>query len=80
MSATSTGCAHAETPEVCDIRCLTSMSSLPLAAKSGQYLATGAYTSSSPRSTRTSAQSDVIVFVVDHTFVIVFSDHGVRFA
>src|SRR4051812_43091873 len=76
MSSTWTGCAHADTPDVCDMRCLTSTASLPLAANSGQYFATGAYTSNSPRSASTRAASDVMVFVVDHTLVIVCSDHG----
>ena len=41
------------------------MSCLPAAANSGQYLATGAVRSRSPRSARISAHSAVIVLVVD---------------
>src|SRR4051794_18049118 len=80
MSSTTTGCAQAETPDVCDVRCRTSIASLPFAANSGQYFATGACTSSSPREATTSAESDVIVFVVDQTFVIVSDAHGVVFS
>src|SRR6266851_655934 len=54
----------------------TGMSALPLAANSGQYLATGASGSSSPRSIRTCAHSEVIAFVVDQTLVRVSSSHG----
>ncbi len=75
-SSCTTGCAQPLTPEVCDIRCLTSTPSLPLAANSGQYVATGASRSSCPRSARTSAASEVIVLVVDHTLTRVFSSHG----
>ena len=41
------------------------MSCLPAAANSGQYLATGAARSRSPRSARISAHSAVIVLVVE---------------
>jgi len=43
------------------------------AANSGQYLATDAYTSNSPRSTSTSAASAVIVLVTDQVAVTVSS-------
>ncbi len=79
-SSTTTGCAHPDTPDVCDMRCRTSMSALPFCANSGQYFETFANGSSSPRSTSTSALRYVIVFVDDHTFVIVFSAHGFVFS
>jgi hypothetical protein len=47
------------------------------AANSGQYLATDAYTSNSPRSTSTSAASAVIVLVTDQVAVTVSFTHGV---
>src|SRR5437763_1689695 len=75
MSSTATGCAQPETPEVCAIRWRTSMPSLPLAANSGQYLVTGAYTSSSPRSTSSSAASESMVLVVDQTLTMVSRSH-----
>jgi hypothetical protein len=53
------------------------MPALPLAANSGQYLATGEYTSSSPRSTNTSAVSAVIVLVTDQVVVMVSCTHWV---
>ena len=52
------------------------MSCLPFAANSGQYFATGASTSSSPRSTRISAARLVTVLVEDQTLVMVSCDHG----
>src|SRR4051794_11638578 len=70
------GSVHPGRPAVCDIRWRTSTPSLPAAANSGQYLATGACTSSSPRSTRTRAQRAVIVLVVDQTLVMVSRSHG----
>src|SRR4051794_7004181 len=63
-------------PAVCDSKWRTSTPSLPAWANSGQYVATGASTSSSPRSASTSALSAVIVFVVDHTLTIVSRSHG----
>ena len=47
------------------------MLTLPFWANSGQYSATGACTSSWPRSTRVSAARAVTVFVIDQTFTIV---------
>src|ERR1022692_4697193 len=55
----------------------TGMSALPPAANSGQYLATGASGSSSPRSIRMCAHSDVIALVVDQALVGVPSCQGV---
>src|SRR5688572_15673536 len=78
MSVATKGCSHPETPDVWLITCRTSMFSLPFAANSGQYFATGANGSSSPRSTRIRAARLVTVFVVDQTFVMVCSVHGVR--
>jgi hypothetical protein len=46
-------------------------------ANSGRYLATGEYTSSSPRSTNTRAASAVIVLVTDQVVVMVSRAHGV---
>src|SRR3954447_13850697 len=71
------GCSQPETPEVCDRRWRTLIPALPLAANSGQYLATLASRSSSPRSTSTSAASAVIALVVEKTLEMVFSAHGV---
>src|SRR3954447_25877400 len=70
------GCSQPETPEACDSRWRTLIPALPLAANSGQYLATVASRSSSPRSTSTSAASEVIALVVEKTLVIVSSAHG----
>src|SRR5262245_30446158 len=70
------GCSQPETPEVCDRRWRTLTPALPLAANSGQYEATVASRSSSPRSTSTSAASEVMLLVVEKTLVIVFSVHG----
>src|SRR6516164_3447189 len=70
------GCSQPETPEVCDRSWRTLIPALPRAANSGQYLATFASRSSSPRSTSTSAASEVIVLVVENTQAIVFSVHG----
>jgi hypothetical protein len=50
---------------------------LPFAANSGQYRATGAYGSSSPRSTSMSAARLVTVLVVDQTLTMVSAVHGV---
>ena len=52
------------------------MPCLPLAANSGQYAATGASTSSLPRSASISAARLVTVLVEDQTLVMVCSDHG----
>src|SRR5262245_65734387 len=71
-----TGGSQPETPEVCDSRWRTLIPALPRAANSGQYLATLASRSNSPRSTSTSAASAVIVLVVEKTQAIVFSVHG----
>jgi hypothetical protein len=54
----------------------TVIASLPPAANSGQYRATGASGSSSPRSIRMCAQSEVMALVVDHTLVSVSRCHG----
>jgi hypothetical protein len=54
----------------------TGMSPLPAWPNSGQYLATGASGSSSPRSISRCAASDVTAFVVDQTFVSVSRCHG----
>src|SRR6516164_4542745 len=75
-SSRVTGCSQPETPEVCDRSWRTLILSLPLAANSGQYLATVASRSSAPRSTSPSAASAVIVLVVEKTLVMVFSPHG----
>src|SRR5262245_15397419 len=79
-SSRVTGCSQPETPEVCDRRWRTLTPALPLAANSGQYEATAASRSSSPRSTSTSAASAVIVFVVEKTQVIVSSVQGTVWA
>jgi hypothetical protein len=71
------GCSSPDTPEACDMRWRTRTSCLPRAANSGQYLATGASTSSSPRSTSISAARLVTVLVDDQTLVMVCSDHGI---
>ena len=42
MSSSANGCSQPETPEVWLISCRTATSCFPLAANSGQYLATGA--------------------------------------
>jgi hypothetical protein len=52
------------------------MPCLPPTANSGEYLATGASTSSSPRSTSISAARLVTVLLDDQTLVMVCSDHG----
>src|SRR5262249_59993956 len=70
------GGSQPETPEVCDSRWRTLIPALPLAANSGQYLATFASRSSSPQSTSASAARAVIVLVVEKTLAIVFSAHG----
>src|SRR5882724_861819 len=75
-SSMVTGWSQPETPEVCDRSWRTLIPALPQAANSGQYAATFASRSSSPRSTSTSAASAVIVLVVENTLVIVFSVHG----
>jgi hypothetical protein len=64
-SSMVTGWSQPETPEVCDSNWRTLILPLPPAANSGQYAATLASKSSSPRSTSTSAASEVIVFVVE---------------
>src|SRR5215470_12686812 len=75
-SSMVTGCSQPDTPEVCDSRWRTLTPALPRAANSGQYEATAASRSSSPRSTSTSAASAVIVLVVEKTLVIVSWPHG----
>src|SRR5262249_33121382 len=65
-----------ETPEVCDSRWRTLTPALPRAANSGQYLATGASRSRSPRSMSKRAASVVIALVVENTLVIVSSAQG----
>ena len=62
---------------MCESRCRTSTPSLPAAANSGQYRATGAARSSSPRSARISAHSAVIVLVTDQTLAIVSRCQGI---
>ena len=74
------GWSRPDTPEACDMTCLTRTSCLPLAANSGQYFATGWSTSSSPRSTSISAARLVTVLVEDQTLVMVCSSHGVVLA
>src|SRR6516164_4925672 len=76
MSSRVIGCSQPETPEVCDSSWRTLIPALPLAANSGQYEATVASRSSWPRSTSTSAASEVIALVVENTLVMVFSPHG----
>ena len=76
MSSTVTGASQPATPDVWPSTCRTSIASLPFAANSGQYFATGSYGSSRPRSTAISAARFVTVFVDDHTLVIVSSTHG----
>jgi hypothetical protein len=71
-----TGWSQPETPEVCDSCWRTLIPALARAENPVQYAATFASRSSSPRSTSTSAASEVIVLVVENTFVIVFSVHG----
>ena len=63
-------------PAVWPITCLTSTFSLPAAANSGQYVATGAWKSMRPRSARISAHSAVIVLVIDQMFVMVSRSQG----
>src|SRR6266852_6325387 len=75
-SSMVTGWSQPETPEVCDKSWRTLIPALPRAANSGQYAATFGSRSSWPRSTSTSAASEVIVLVVEKTQVIVFSVHG----
>src|SRR5437764_12028077 len=75
-SSMVTGWSQPETPEVCDSKWRTLIPALPRAANSGQYAATFASRSSSPRSTSTSAASEVIVLVVENTQAIGFSVHG----
>src|SRR3984893_2344364 len=70
------GWSQPETPEVCDSRWRTLIPALPLAANSGQYLATVASRSSSPRSTSTSAASEVIALLVEKMLVMGCSVHG----
>src|SRR5262249_59177970 len=70
------GCTQPETPEVCDSRWRTLTPALPRAANSGQYEATAASRSSSPRSTSTSAASEVMLLVVENTLLMVCSVHG----
>src|SRR5436305_4932211 len=65
-SSMVTGWSQPETPEVCDRRWRTLIPALPRAANSGQYRATVASRSSSPRSTSTSAASEVIAFGGEH--------------
>src|SRR5262245_55284003 len=75
-SSRVTGCSQPDTPDMCDRRWRTLTPALPRAANSGQYEATLALRSSSPRSTSASAASAVIVLVVEKTLVIVCSVHG----
>ena len=64
-------------PAVCDSRWRTrTVSSLPASANSGQYVATGASTSTRPRLASTSSDRHDIVFVVENTLMIVSSSHG----
>ena len=70
------GCAQPDRPAVWLITWRTAMSALPSAANSGQYVATGAYRSSSPRSASISIARAATVFVVDQTLMIVSSSHG----
>ena len=63
-------------PARCESRWRTRTPSLPAAANSGQYAATGASRSSSPRSASRCAHSAVGPLVVDHTFTRVSRSHG----
>jgi hypothetical protein len=71
-----TGLFQEGNPAVCPRTCRSSTFSLPAAANSGQYFATGASRSISPQSARINAHSAVIGFVVDQTLVIVSRSHG----
>ncbi len=59
------GAFQPDRPAAWLIRWLTLTPAFPLAANSGQYLATGASKSSSPRSASSSAVSAVMVLVVE---------------
>src|SRR6516164_4578190 len=67
------GFSQPETPDMCDSKWRTLTAALPLVANSGQYLATVASRSSSPRSTSTSAASAVMHLVVEKMLVMVCS-------
>src|SRR5687768_1126204 len=60
-------------PAVCDSTWRTRTS---VAVNSGQYLATGASRSRSPRSAKINAHNAIIVLVVDQTLVIVSRSHA----
>ena len=72
------GLSQPDTPEVCDMRWRTSIPPCRWRANSGQYLATGASRSSSPRSTSISAARLVIVLVVRPHVGDRVSAHGHR--
>ena len=74
------GSPKPERPAVWPMTWRTSMLSLPFSANSGQYVATDAEKSSSPRSASIKAQRNVIVLVVDQTFTIVSLSQGSDFA
>lgn len=76
-SSSVVGASKRGRPAVCASTWLTRTFSLPAAANAGQYVATGACRSSSPRSASISTHRAVIVLVVDHTGVSVSRSHGV---
>src|SRR4051794_29328526 len=69
--SSSIGPSQSGRPAVCASRCRTRTPSLPATVNSGEYRPTGAASSRSPRSARTSADSAVIVLVTDQTLAIV---------
>ena len=50
--------------------------SLPFALNSGQYLCTGSCSDNSPLSASSRRVRNIIVFVLDHTLVMVSRSHG----
>ena len=74
------GTSQPDRPAVWPIRCRTSTRSLPPWANSGQYVATGAWKSSWLLSASMRAHKNVMVFVVDHTLVMVSRSHGALLA
>jgi hypothetical protein len=59
------GAFQPERPAECAMTWATVTAAFPLAANSGQYFATGAWTSSSPRSASRRAVRAVMVLVVE---------------
>src|ERR1700733_5745607 len=76
MSCVVNGASQPDTPDVWLRMCRTSMRSLPFSTNSGQYLGTGEYGSSWPRSTSIRAARLGTVLGADQALVIVFSAHG----